>query len=113
MGMMILMDAATASATGTPPVFSRGAVVHTEDTNPQPIATPPGPLAGPVHSLWQTSTIGIRMTMDLSWGLRRAGSVAWMTGNPWTRIRRSSGMRGLIDGSIVSSINISNRIRID
>ena len=38
-----------------------------------------GTIATPVTNLWQQAMIGIRVVVDLSWGMRQASSVAVMT----------------------------------
>jgi HK97 family phage prohead protease len=87
-GMLIAVDAADfASATGDTPRFrlSAEATVHDEDTTPLPISTTGAPnvVAAPVRSFFQTDVMGIRMIWDMSWQMRRAGMVAWMTGVTW------------------------------
>lgn len=92
-----------ASATGDTPAFdiSDTATIHEEDggypaSNAQPDpAVPPGPLpivsgpsatpvvATPVRSLWQTATIGVRMLLDISWAMRRAGMVSAVEDVTW------------------------------
>jgi HK97 family phage prohead protease/HK97 family phage major capsid protein len=86
--MMFLVDAADfVSVTGDTPRFdvSDQATIHLEDTTPLPISTTgsPNTVAAPVRSLWQTDTIGVRMLLDLNWGLRRTGVVAWTQTMTW------------------------------
>jgi len=86
---MLLVDAADfVSVTGDSPRFdvSDQATLHMEDTTPLQIATGAqgsGVLATPTRSLWQTDSIGIRMLLDLNWGLRRTGVVAWTQTMTW------------------------------
>ena len=95
-GEVYCMDAAEfASATGTPAYdVSDQATLHMDDgsypdnfTAPdvKPIVTgaAPGTVATPVRSLWQTASIGVRMLMNVSWGLRRPGMIAYMTAVNW------------------------------
>jgi HK97 family phage major capsid protein/HK97 family phage prohead protease len=87
--MMLLVDAADfVSVTGDSPRFdvSDQATLHMEDTTPLQIATGAqgsGVLATPARSLWQTDTIGVRMLLDLNFGLRRTGVVAWTQTMTW------------------------------
>jgi HK97 family phage major capsid protein len=87
--MMFLVDAADfVSVTGDTPRFdvSDTATVHQEDTTPLQISTGAqgsGVLATPVRSLWQTDCIGVRMLLDLNWGLRRTGVIAWTQTMTW------------------------------
>jgi HK97 family phage prohead protease/HK97 family phage major capsid protein len=86
--LMLLVDAADfVSVTGDSPRFdvSDQATIHMEDTTPLAISTvgSPNVVAAPVRSLWQTDTIGVRMLMDLNWGLRRTGVVAWTQTMTW------------------------------
>jgi HK97 family phage major capsid protein/HK97 family phage prohead protease len=88
-GMIILVDAADfISLTGDDMRFdvSDQATIHMEDTTPLPIATGAqgsGVLATPTRSLWQTDSLGLRMTMDLNWALLRTGTVAWTSSVTW------------------------------
>ncbi len=87
--MMFLVDAADfVSVTGDTPRFdvSDQATIHMEDTTPLPIVTGAqgsGVVASPTRSLWQTDTIGVRMLLDINWGLRRTGVVAWTQTMTW------------------------------
>ena len=85
---MLLVDAADfVSVTGDTPRFdvSDQATIHMEDTTPLAISTAgsPNTVAAPVRSLWQTDCIGVRMLLDLNWGLRRTGTVAWTQTMTW------------------------------
>jgi HK97 family phage prohead protease len=86
---MLLVDAADfVSVTGDSPRFdvSDVATLHMEDTTPLQIATGAqgsGVLATPTRSLFQTDSLGIRMLLDLNWGLRRTGVVAWTQTMTW------------------------------
>lgn len=86
---MLLVDAADfVSVTGDTPRFdvSDQATLHMEDTTPLQLATGAqgsGVLATPARSLWQTDTIGVRMLLDMNWGLRRTGVVAWTQTMTW------------------------------
>jgi len=86
--MMFLLDAADfVSVTGDTPRFdvSMEATLVFDDTAPAQLGTvgTPNVVGAPARSLWQQDTIGIRMLLDLNWGLRRSGVVSWMTGMTW------------------------------
>lgn len=86
---VIALDAADfATATGDVPKYSVSdqATIHEEDTTPLPLATGPqgtAVVASPIRSLWQTDSIGVRMVLDVSWAMRRAGMVAKSEGVTW------------------------------
>lgn len=86
---VIAVDAADfATATGDMPKYSVSdqATIHEEDTTPLPLATGPqgtAVVASPIRSLWQTDSIGVRMVLDVSWAMRRAGMVAVSEGVTW------------------------------
>ena len=86
---VIMLDAAEfASATGDTPNFnvSDVATIHEEDTTPLPLVTGvqgSGVVATPARSLYQTDSIGIRMTLPMNWAMRRAGMVTFMDGVTW------------------------------
>jgi HK97 family phage prohead protease/HK97 family phage major capsid protein len=75
------------SVEGDVPVFSVSdqASLHLDDTTPLAIGTAgsPNSVAAPVRSLFQTDSIGLRMTMLCNWGLRRTGTVAYVTSVTW------------------------------
>lgn len=95
-GEVYCMDAGEfASGTGDP-VFdvSDQATLHMDDGSYPANFTAPTVLpivsgggtpvtAAPVRSLWQTASIAVRMLMNVSWGMRRAGMVAHMEGVNW------------------------------
>ncbi len=64
--------------------IARDSTLHME-TSPTAISAlgSPPTVAAPVRSLWQTDSIGLRMIMEVSWGLRSASGLAWMTGVGW------------------------------
>jgi len=87
-GTVILMDLADfASATGDQPTYdvSDVATLHMESspTAVAPIVAGDGTAAAPVRSLWQTASIGVRMIQDVSWGMRRPGMIAGLSGVAW------------------------------
>jgi hypothetical protein len=86
--MVLLIDAADfIIIEGGAPRFdvSDQATLHLEDSAPLAIGTAGAPptVAAPVRSLFQTDSMALRMVMDLNWGLRRAGVVAWTTAVTW------------------------------
>lgn len=76
-----------ATATGDVPEFetSNDATIHMEDTAPEQISTVgvPNVVAAPVQSMFQTAQISIRMLLDVSWAMRRAGMVQYIDGATW------------------------------
>lgn len=87
-GRVIMVDGAEfASATGDTPNFnvSDVATIHEEDTVPLPISSTgtPNVVAAPVRSLYQTDSVGIRMTLPMNWAMRRASMVSFMDGVTW------------------------------
>ena len=75
-----------ATALGDAPEFdiSEQATVHMESETPLEIVSGTGPTtADPVRSFFQTATIGVRMLMDVSWAMRRAGMVMWIDNVSW------------------------------
>ena len=40
-------------------------------------------ISAPVRSMWQTDTIGLRLLMTASWGLRHPSGLAWLTATGW------------------------------
>lgn len=88
-GRLIMIDAADfATAAGDQPEFeaSEQAVIHAEDTSPAQIGTAGSPnvVAAPVISMFQTASIALRMLLDITWGMRRAGMVQWIDGADWS-----------------------------
>jgi HK97 family phage prohead protease/HK97 family phage major capsid protein len=88
-GRLIMIDAADfATAIEDQPEFdvSEQAVIHAEDTSPANIGTAgtPNTVAAPVISMFQTASIALRMLMDVTWAMRRAGMVQWIDGADWS-----------------------------
>lgn len=85
-GTVIAVDAADfASAQGDQPKFaiSTDATLHEEDTAPLALGTGAqgsGVLAVPMRSLFQTDAVAIRMSMYVTWGMRRTGMVQFISG---------------------------------
>lgn len=87
-GRVIAVDAADfATATGDTPLFavSNEATLHMEDTTPLAIGTAgtPNVIAAPTQSLFQTDTIAIRMSIHLTWAMRRIGMVQTIASVGW------------------------------
>ncbi len=87
-GRVIMVDAADfVTATGDVPEFevSNSATLHMEDTTPAQLGTAgtPNAVAAPVQSMFQTDQIAIRMTLDVSWAMRRAGMVSFIDAATW------------------------------
>lgn len=88
-GRLIMIDAADfATSADDQPVFdvSEEAVFHAEDTSPAQISTAgtPNVVAAPIISMFQTASIALRMLMDITWAMRRAGMVQWIDGADWS-----------------------------
>jgi hypothetical protein len=62
------------------------ATLHFEDTTPLQITTGAqgsAVAATPVRSMFQTDSLALRMILPMNSAMRRAGSVAWVTGVTW------------------------------
>lgn len=84
--LIALRNSDFVTALGDTPEFdvSEEATIHMEDTTPLEIVSGTGPTtADPVRSLWQTASIGVRMLMDVSWGMRRPNMVGWIDTTTW------------------------------
>lgn len=87
-GRLIAVDAADfASATGDVPRFavSTEATLHEEDTTPLALSSTgtPNVVAAPLRSLFQTDAVAIRMTLYVSWVMRRTGMVQTIASVIW------------------------------
>ncbi|SEM53901.1 prohead peptidase. Unknown type peptidase. MEROPS family U35 [Sphingomonas gellani] len=86
-GVLVLVDAADfMSAVGDVPRFdvSDQTVLHMEDTAPAQIGAAGAlPTGGSVRSMFQTDSLALRMIMDVSWAMRRAGTVVVRTAVTW------------------------------
>ena len=81
-------DILIATALGDTPRFavSTEATLHEEDTTPLALGTGAqgsGVLAVPMRSLFQTDAVAIRMSLYVSWAMRRAGMVQAITTVSW------------------------------
>jgi hypothetical protein len=85
--VMVIAIPALAVAVDPLPRFeiSKESVIHAEDTTPLAISTEgaPATVAAPSRSLWQTDCVGVRLIMQVAWGLRVAGAVAWTENVTW------------------------------
>ena len=60
------------------------AVLHMEDTDPQPLTQGTGPtIASPQRSLWQTGCSALKMILQCSWGMRASGHVQVVNSVNW------------------------------
>jgi HK97 family phage major capsid protein/HK97 family phage prohead protease len=88
-GRVIAIDAADfATASSNVPQFavSTEATLHEEDTTPLALgsgAQGSGVLAVPMRSLFQTDAVAIRMSLYVSWAMRRAGMVQTIAAVTW------------------------------
>jgi HK97 family phage prohead protease/HK97 family phage major capsid protein len=88
-GRVIAVDAADfATANGDSPRFavSTDATLHEEDTNPLALGTGTqgaGVLAVPMRSLFQTDAVAVRMSLYVSWVMRRTGMVQTIASVSW------------------------------
>src|SRR5262249_30677833 len=85
----VIAIAANALASALDPApridLSTEALLHMVDTNPAQIAIvgTPNQISAPSRSLFQTDTIGLRLRMEVSWGLRNTQGLAWVSNTTW------------------------------
>jgi len=81
----VIESASFVSGFSSTPEFRVGdqAAYHAEDTAPTDITGGTPSPAVPVKSLWQTHSIGMKMDLFCSWGLRAAGHAQWLSGASW------------------------------
>jgi hypothetical protein len=85
-GTVVALEVASfVSGFSAVPTFrvSNLATYHAEETSPQQITGGTPSPAVPVHSLFQTDSIGLYMDVFGSWGLRAPGHAQWVTGATW------------------------------
>jgi len=87
-GRVIAIDASEfATATGDSPRFaiSNEATLHEEDTTPLALGTTGSPnvVAAPMRSLFQTDSVAIRLTLYVTWVMRRTGMVQTIVSVGW------------------------------
>ena len=83
---VIVIDAADfVSVTGDGPRFeiSDQATLHMEDTAPTDISTSGTAVAFPAKSMFQTDSLALRMSLPMTWAIRRTGTVAWVAAVTW------------------------------
>ncbi len=63
---------------------SRESTIHLNDTPLQigTTGTPPT-VAAPSWNLFQMDSLGLRLRLDVAWGLRNSGGLSWMTAVTW------------------------------
>ena len=62
--------------------ISDQAVLMMDDTTPTDLTTG-GVASGNVKSLWQSRLIALRAILQISWGLRAPGGLAWLENVLW------------------------------
>ena len=87
-GRVIAVDAADfATANGDAPRFavSTDATLHEEDTTPLALGTTgsPNTVAAPMRSLFQTDAVAVRMSLYVTWAMRRTGMVQTIAAVSW------------------------------
>jgi hypothetical protein len=87
-GRVIAIDAADfATASGDVPRFavSTEATLHEEDTTPLALSATGSPnvVAAPMRSLFQTDAVAIRMSMHVTWAMRRPSMVQTIAAVTW------------------------------
>jgi HK97 family phage prohead protease/HK97 family phage major capsid protein len=86
-GEVVMVDAADFVSVNGSAEFevSEVATLHMEDTTPLNIGTAgsPATVAAPTQSMFQTAQIAIRMLANVTWAMRRANMVQFMTGVNW------------------------------
>lgn len=86
-GTVIAVDAADfVTGTGDSPMFetSDQATIHMEDSPSAISATgTPNTVAAPVRSMFQTNSVALKMTMDVTWAMRRSGMVQYISSVTW------------------------------
>ena len=83
--VVYLVDAAEIMMAFSGPQFlgTDVATIHEEDTAPLPIVGTDGTPAAPSRSLYQTNSLGLRMTLETDWTVMRPGAVATLTKVAW------------------------------
>lgn len=86
-GTVIAIDTADfVTGTGDAPMFeaSDQATIHMEDS-PSAIsaAGTPNTVAAPIRSMFQTNSVALKMSMDVTWAMRRSGMVQYISSVGW------------------------------
>lgn len=86
-GTIIAVDTADfVTGTGDAPMFesSDQATIHMEDTPTALSAVAsPNTVAAPIRSMFQTNSVALKMTMDVTWAMRRSGMVQTIASVSW------------------------------
>jgi len=75
----VALPALVSAVDGAPSIESRRDAVLHEETGPSAIISETGIVAHPVRSMFQIDSVSMRLTWQVSWGLRDPRAVAWMT----------------------------------
>ena len=83
--VVFLMDAAEFASAMSGPRFlgTDVASIHEESDAPLPLHDEAGVAAAPVRSLYQTNSLGLRLTLECDWAPLRDGAVVTLTGVAW------------------------------
>jgi hypothetical protein len=81
--IMVAVNAVVSAVDGAPMVDASSQSAFVRDTVPQEIVTAAGTVATSVGSTFQTDESLLRLRWPISWALRDARGIAWMTGVNW------------------------------
>jgi hypothetical protein len=79
----VAVNALVAAVEGTPVIEASTQAEFHRDSVPQEIVTAGGVVATNVGSVYQTDAVALRLKWPISWALRDARGLAWMTGVNW------------------------------
>lgn len=86
-GRIIAIDTADfVTGTGDTPLFetSDQATIHMDDSPSAISATgSPNTVAAPIRSMFQTNSVALKMTLDVTWAMRRSGMIQWINGTSY------------------------------
>jgi hypothetical protein len=81
--IMLVSNAVVSAVEGAPRIDASTVAEFHRETAPQDIVNASGGVATPVGSLFQTDEVGLRLRWPITWALRDARGIAWMTGVNW------------------------------
>jgi hypothetical protein len=79
----IALNALVAAVEGAPQIDASTQTEFHRDSVPQEIVTVGGVVATNIGSMFQTDAVALRLRWPISWALRDARGLAWMTGVNW------------------------------
>jgi hypothetical protein len=81
--IMVALNALVSSVSGPPQIEASSQAAYVPDTAPTDVVSSPGVVASSFTSVFQTDKTALKLRFPVTWALRDARGLAWMTNVNW------------------------------